>query len=285
MALLRASKTAIGAAVHRAAHQVFDAEPKILDDSIVVGLVPETLESVLRSDAVRFHQPNERRLRANFVLRSRFAEDQLENAARRGLTQYVVLGAGLDTFAYRQPHWAYELTILEIDHPASQHFKIASLGSAGIAVPTNVQFFSIDFDTEGVADRLAQAPLNRAKPLFVSWLGVTQYLTHDAIAATLRAIAAWPAGTELVFTYMADNWTSLDREGRAAIETAEAQSAAKGEPWLSKFSDYETADLLAASGFSRIEPFSIAEAKQRYFRDRSDNLEPAGGPVLVSAGT
>jgi methyltransferase (TIGR00027 family) len=285
VALHRASQTAIGAAIHRAAHQVFDAEPKILDDSIVVGLVPETLESVLRSDATRFHEPNERRLRANFVLRSRFAEDQLENAARRGVTQYVALGAGLDTFAYRQPDWAYKLTIVEIDHPRSQHFKIASLESAGIAVPANVRFLSIDFDVEGVANSLAQAPLNRARPLFVSWLGVTQYLTHDAIAATLRAMAAWPAGTELVFTYMADDWTSLDPEGRAAIETAEAKSAAKGEPWLSKFSDRETADLLAASGFSRIEPFSVAEAKQRYFGNRSDNLEPAGGPVLVKART
>jgi methyltransferase (TIGR00027 family) len=281
----RASKTAISAAVHRAAHQVFDAEPKILDDPIAVGLVPETLESVLRSDASWFHQPNERRLRANFVLRSRFAEDQLKKAADSGVMQYVVLGAGLDTFAYRQPEWAHELTIVEIDHPASQHFKISCLESTGIAVPPNVRFFSIDFGAEAVADKFAQAPLDCAKPLFVSWLGVTQYLTHGAIAATLRAVATWPAGTELVLTYMADDWTSLDPEGRAAIETAEARAATKGEPWLSKFSDLETAGLLAASGFSRIEPFSILEAKQRYFRDRSDNLEPAGGPILVNAST
>jgi methyltransferase (TIGR00027 family) len=283
--LHRASKTAIGAAVHRAAHQVFDAEPKILDDPIAVGLVPETFESVLRSDAARFQQPNERRLRANFVLRSRFAEDQLENAAKRGVMQYLVLGAGLDTFAYRQPDWARELTIVEIDHAASQHFKIASLESSGIAVPPNVRFLSIDFGAEAVADRFAQAPLDRTKPIFVSWLGVSQYLTHDAIAATLRAIAAWPAGTELVFTYMTDDWTSLDPEGRVAIETAEARSAANGEPWLSKLSGHETADLLAASGFARIEPLSNPEAKQRYFRDRPDNLEPAGGPVLVNART
>jgi methyltransferase (TIGR00027 family) len=285
MALHRASKTATSAAVHRAAHQVFDAEPKILDDPIAVGLVPETVESVLRLDGANFHQPNERRLRANFVLRSRFAEDQLANAAKRGVIQYVVLGAGLDTFAYRQPDWAHQLAIVEIDHPASQHFKIASLRSAGITVPPNVGFFSIDFGAEAVADRFAQAPLDRATPLFVSWLGVSQYLTYGAIAATLGAVAAWPGGAELVFTYIADDWTSLDPEGRVAIETAEARAAANGEPWLSKLSCRETADLLATSGFSRIEPLSIAQAKQRYFRARLDNLEPAGGPVLVTAST
>jgi O-methyltransferase involved in polyketide biosynthesis len=136
-----------------------------------------------------------------------------------------------------------------------------------------------------MADRFAQVPLDRAKPLFVSWLGVSQYLTRDAIAATLRAVAAWPAGTELVFTYMADDWTSLDPEGRAAIESAEANAATKGERWLSKFSGLEMADLLSASGFCRIEPFSAPEAKQRYFRDRADKLEPAGGPILVHART
>jgi methyltransferase (TIGR00027 family) len=103
--LQRASQTAISAAVHRAAHQVFDSDPKILEDPIAVGLVPETAESVLRSDASRFDRPIERRLRANFVLRSRFAEDQLEDAANRGVRQYVILGAGLDTFAYRRRNW------------------------------------------------------------------------------------------------------------------------------------------------------------------------------------
>jgi methyltransferase (TIGR00027 family) len=283
--LSRASRTAIGAAIHRAAHQIFDAEPRILDDPIAVGLVPETLESVLCSDAARFHQPNERRLRANFVLRSRFAEDHLQGAVKRGVRQYMVLGAGLDTFGYRQPVWAHELTIVEIDHPASQQFKIASLESVGIPIPPNVRFFAIDFGEESVADRFAQVPLDRAKPLFVSWLGVSQYLTHGAIAATLRAVAAWPAGAELVFTYMADDWTSLDPEGRAAIESAEARSAAKGEPWLSKMSNQVAADLLAASGFSQIHPLAMPEARQRYFRHRSDNLEPAGGPVLVNAKT
>jgi methyltransferase (TIGR00027 family) len=285
MTLHRASKTAITTAVNRAAHQVFDDEPKILDDPISVGLVPEASESALRADALRFQEPKVRRLRANFVLRSRFAEDQLEKAANGGATQYVILGAGLDTFAYRQPHWSRALTIVEIDHPASQRFKMSSLKSAGIIVPRNLSFLSINFDMESIADGLTRAALDPAKRLFVSWLGVTQYLSREAVVTTLRGLATWSSGTELVFTYMADDWTSLDPVGRAAIESAQATSAAVGEPWLSRFSAPEISDLLAMSGFSRIAPLSIHDAKNRYFRNRADNLEPAGGPVVVHTQT
>jgi methyltransferase (TIGR00027 family) len=285
MTLHRASKTAVTAAVNRAAHQVFDGKPKILDDPISVGLVPEAAESALRADALRFREPKLRRLRANLVLRSRFTEDQLQKAAKGGVTQYVILGAGLDTFAYRQPRWSRALTIVEVDHPASQQFKISSLKSAGIIVPCNVSFLSVNFDAVSVADALTRAALDPAKRLFVSWLGVSQYLSRDAVVTTLRGLASWPSGTELVFTYMADDWTSLDSEGRAAIESARAKSAADGEPWLSRFSASEIFDLLAMSGFSCIAPLSIHDAKDHYFRNRADKLEPAGGPVVVHTQT
>ena len=122
---LQESRTAIRVAVLRAAHQVLDAEPKILVDPISIRLVPEACEGALRADVQRLQQAPARSLRANFVLRSRFAEDRLEEAVRRDVTQYVVLGAGLDTLAYRQPNWAHRLTIVKIDHHASQQFKIA----------------------------------------------------------------------------------------------------------------------------------------------------------------
>jgi methyltransferase (TIGR00027 family) len=285
MTLHRASKTAITTAINRAAHQVFDDEPRVLDDPISLGLVPEAGESALRANALRFQEPKVRRLRANLVLRSRFTEDQLQKAAKDGATQFVILGAGLDTFAYRQPHWSRALTIVEVDHPASQQFKMSSLKSAGIIVPRNVSFLSIDFDTESVADALRRAPLDPAKRLFVSWLGVSQYLSRDAVVTTLRGLAGWPSGTELVFTYMSDDWSSLDPEGRAAIESAQAKSAADGEPWLSRFSAPEVSDLLAECGFSCIAPLSIHEAKDHYFRNRADKLEPAGGPVVVHTQT
>jgi methyltransferase (TIGR00027 family) len=285
MTLHQASKTAITAAVNRAAHQVFDGEPKVLDDPISLALVPEAGEPALRADALRFQEPKVRRLRANLVLRSRFTEDQLQKAAKGGVTQYVILGAGLDTFAYRQPHWSRALTIVEIDHPASQQFKTSSLKSAGIVVPRNVSFLSINFDMESIADGLTRAALDPARRLFVSWLGVSQYLSRDGVVTTLRGLATWSSGTELVFTYMADDWTSLDPEGRAAIESAQAKSTADGEPWLSRFSAPEISDLLAMCGFSHIAPLSIHDAKDHYFRNRTDQLEPAGGPVIVHTQT
>jgi methyltransferase (TIGR00027 family) len=282
---LQASRTAIGVAVLRAAHQLFDAEPKILVDPIAIGLVPEASEMALRADAQRLQQPFMRQMRANFVLRSRFAEDRLEAAARRGVTQYVVLGAGLDTFAYRQPTWARHLTILEIDHPASQQFKIATLKSADVEVPGNVQFFPIDFEVDTIADRFALAPLDRDRPIFVSWLGVTQYLTRDAVGTTLRALVQGGTATELVLSYITDDWTAMGADEREAIESAQALAASLGEPWLSKFSAGAMADLLAASGFSRIEPFTFDEANAQYFGPRGDKLQPPRGTGLVYATT
>lgn len=282
---LQASLTAIRVAVLRAAHQLLDGEPKILVDPIGIGLVPEASEAALRADAHKLQRPSVRGSRANKVLRSRYAEDRLEEAVRRGVTQYVLLGAGLDTFAYRQPLWADRLTIVEIDHPASQKFKIASLKSAGVNVPPNVRFSPIDFGSGAIGDKLAHAPLDADKPIFVSWLGVTQYLTRDAVGATLAAVGSWGAGSEIVLTYITDDWTSLDVDEKDAMAGSQARAADWGEPWLSKFSTDAIADLLAAAGFSRIEPLTIDNARERYFHNRDDKLLPSGGGGLASART
>jgi methyltransferase (TIGR00027 family) len=281
----QASRTAVGVAVLRAAHQFLDAEPKILVDPIAVGLIPEASEAALRAAVQHLQQPHMRRMRANFVLRSRFTEDRLEAASRRGVTQYVVLGAGLDTFAFRQPSWARQLTILEIDHPASQQFKIATLKAAGVRVPDNVRFFPIDFAVDAIGDKLALAPFDRDRPIFVSWLGVTQYLARDAVGATLRALARGAVAAELVLSYIPDDWTLMEPDEREATERAQALAASLGEPWLSKFSAGTMADLLAASGFSRVEPLTIDEARSQYFGYREDKLQPSRGAALVYATT
>ncbi len=206
-----ASQTAIRVAALRAAHQILNGEPKILLDPVSVGLFPQATESAIRADAERLMQAPMRRIRANFVLRSRFAEDRLAEAVARGLTQYLLLGAGLDTFAYRQPDWAQALQIVEIDHPASQAFKLASLSNAGVAIPRNVQFLGIDFACDSLSTKLGSARLEQTKPVFVSWLGVTQYLSREALAATLRTLADWQGGAEIAVTYMmpmlARRWT------------------------------------------------------------------------------
>jgi methyltransferase (TIGR00027 family) len=281
----RASETAIRVAAMRAVHQLIDRGPKVLADSVAVALIREASDEALRAELATHQEPGKRHLRANFVLRSRFAEDRLEEAVRRGVRQYIVLGAGLDTFAYRQPTWAQDLAIVEIDHPASQQFKVANLARAGVTVPANVCFLAIDFGVDAVADKLAAAPLDSARPIFVSWLGVTQYLAHDDIFATLNAVASWAGGGEIALTYVDNDWSSLSAHEVAAMKIGETRAAASGEPWISRFSEAAITDLLSASGFTRVEHLSIPAADARYFNGRHDRLRPSRGIGLAYART
>jgi methyltransferase (TIGR00027 family) len=285
MEQLRASRTAMRVSLQRAAHQVLDDEPRVFTDPVAVGLFPEATEAAIRGRADQFLEPSRRRIRANFVLRSRHAEDCLAEAIARGFRQYVVLGAGLDTFAYRQPVWAYNIQIVEIDQPASQSFKIECLRNRGVSIPRNLHFQPVDFRTETLSERLAATPLAVREPIFVSWLGVTQYLIPEAIETTLRAVALWPGGSEIVLEHIENDWTSLDAVGRKAMEEAAVRATSGGEPWLSRFSFEAMASLLRKSGFSEIRHFSIEDATQRYFRGRSDGLFPAGGIAIVCART
>jgi methyltransferase (TIGR00027 family) len=270
-------------ALQRAVHQVLDDEPRVFTDPVAVGLFPEATEAAIREQADKFLEPSSRRIRANFVLRSRHAEDCLAEAVARGFRQYVVLGAGLDTFAYRQPDWAKNIQIVEIDQPASQSFKMECLRNRGVSIPSNLHFQPVDFRTETLSERLVATPLAASEPIFVSWLGVTQYLPSEAIETTLRAVALWQGGSEIVVQHIEGDWTSLDAVGRNAMEGAAARAASAGEPWLSRFSFEEMASLLRKSGFSEIRHFSIEDAMQRYFRGRSDGLFPAGGIAMVWA--
>src|SRR5262249_22024613 len=139
--------------------------------------------------------------RSHVVLRSRVAEDRLADAVARGVRQYVVLGAGFDTFAYRQPDWASGLRIFEVDHPESQAAKFAALASAGVTVPRNVTFVPVDFERESLAHALSAARFDAARPAFVSWLGVMVYVDAAAAASVFRMVASLPASSEIVFTF------------------------------------------------------------------------------------
>ncbi len=278
-----ASQTAIRVAAQRAVHQILDGTPKILDDTLIVGLIPETSEAVLRGDQEYYLQPSMKRLRALFVLRSRFAEDRLEEAVHRGMSQYIVLGAGLDTFGYRRPKWGRALNVIEVDHPASQNYKIMSLSKAGVYVPANTSYFPIDFENENMTSRIREAPWNRASPIFVSWLGVTMYLNLKATLDTLTWVSSWSPKSEIVLTYIRNDWSDLDAHSRKSMEDAEKRSAAIGEPWLSKFSPGSMTKLLSDSGFSEIEHLDMADAERRYFSNRTDGLVPGGGNGMVWA--
>lgn len=269
VAAREASKTAVGVALLRLAHQLIDAEPRILDDPVAISLAgPEVIEAV-RARADELQVPAARALRAHVVLRSRYAEDCLAEAYDRGVRQYVVLGAGGDTFAYRQPAWARDLRIIEVDHPASQQHKRDRLASSGVAVPANVRFAPVDFEIVSLAEGLMRAGLDRTRPAFFSWLGVTMYLTEDAVNAVLAFVGALPDETEIVFTFAQQPSEDPRDDGRRLIAQ---QAADVGEPWLSYFDPVDLARKLEGFGFSTASFLHPSEAERKYFSDRSDGL-------------
>src|SRR5579863_106550 len=174
----------------RAIHQTIDDEPKILDDPISPRLVDEQSEFYRsRLELLeRLPELTRLRLKASFVMRSRFAEDRLAEAFRGGVRQYVLLGAGLDTFAYRQPPWAHSLRIFEVDYPATQQWKRKRLAEARILVRDNVTFVPLDFEKVSLAQGLSQAGLHPDTGTFFSMLGVSQYLTEAAFDQTLKFV-------------------------------------------------------------------------------------------------
>jgi methyltransferase (TIGR00027 family) len=271
----------VGAAIARAMHQVLDADPKILDDPLVVGLV----EGSSREEIMR--QPQDSRapewFRSTFPLRSRFTEDSLRDAVDDGIQQYVMLGAGMDTFPYRQPKWASRrLRIFEIDYPESQKFKRECLARRGISVPANVKFCPIDFEHMSVAEGVARWSLDRREVTFFSWLGVTQYLSREAIDSTLRFVLSMPKGSELVMEFILPPGAWAATEAPYLAEVV-ARMAKHGEPWLTFFTPEEISTHLTALGFSQVSHLSPADAAARYFGNRRDRLGPPHYVRLVRA--
>ena len=266
----RESRTALGVATLRAVHQILDAEPKILDDTVIVPLLGAGATVRIRAAPGRFNSPDVRALRSHVLLRSRFAEDRLEEAVDRGVRQFLVLGAGLDTFAYRQPHWARPLRIFEVDQPASQQAKRQRLTAAHITVPPNVRFIEADFEHRTLPDILSTGGVALDQPAFISWLGVTVYLTEAAIDAVFRFVASLPLGSELVFTF----YTKEATESRPRTEMA-ARAAELGEPFVTWFDPVDLDGRLRGFGFSEVSFLTPQEAIERYFpRPRADHLPP-----------
>ncbi|HEU4950449.1 MAG TPA: SAM-dependent methyltransferase [Holophagaceae bacterium] len=258
-----ASRTALGVLALRAAHRVLDAEPWILDDPIALRLLDPGAETRLSSDP-RLQAPLARALRAHVLLRSRVAEEAFQEAAAAGLRQAVLLGAGFDTFAYRQPDWASGLRLFEVDHPASQAEKLRRVAEAGLPAPPNLVHAPVDFESIPLAEGLARAGFDASEPACFSWLGVTMYLTLPAIRAVLSFIGGLPAGTRILFTFAQP---AEEGDGRLADLAAEA-----GEPWLTRFTAEELAEELRAAGFRRWDIPRAEDLAARYFQDRPDGL-------------
>jgi methyltransferase (TIGR00027 family) len=271
----KSSRTAIGVAALRAAHQLVDAEPRVLDDPVVLKLLGiETLDTI-REDRARYQTPGALALRSHIVLRSRYAEDRLAQAVARGVTQYVILGAGLDTFAYRQPAWARELRIFEIDRLAMQEQKKERLSLSRVFVPDNVIFASIDFEREKLADTLAKHGLDLGKPTFFSWLGVTMYLENQTVFDTLRFIHEMSPENGIVFDYTVPRHL-LNTMGKLILDAIMKRVAAAGEPFRGFFAPTELEAALKQIGYSHIEDLNSEAINARYFANRSDNLKVAG---------
>lgn len=278
-----ASRTAQGVTFLRAAHQLLDTPPLVLEDPVALRLIGPEGERQIAGDPARFQTPLVRGVRAHVVLRSRFAEDRLAAAVKRGATQCVILGAGFDTFAFRQPEWARSLRVIEVDQPASQALKREQLAAAGVVTPANVSFVSIDFERESLRDGLSRHGISLAEPTFFSWLGVTVYLTESAVDAVLETVVEYPAGTEIVLTFAQPRAPAVvvsDVENRPTLADLAANV---GEPWQSYFKLDELERKLRSIGFVAIQFLTSEEAQRLYFTGRMDGLSAPSRTSIVSA--
>jgi methyltransferase (TIGR00027 family) len=270
----------LGAARLRAAHLLLDDPPPILDDPPSLRLLdPETAHAISQHPD-RVQTPVSRALRAEVLLRSRFAEDRLADAVQRGVRQYVLLGAGLDTFAYRKPAWAAELRIIEVDHAASQLDKQTRLRRAGFAVPPNVRYAAADLEVDPLGPRLEAAGLDPAKPAFVACLGVLIYLRDEAADAVFAWVATLPAGSEFVFTFSRPDAST---EGPPTPGSAAARVAAAGEPWRTRVEPEAMLGRLRAAGFRSADLLFAEDVTERYLRGRTDGLFQPSRVVIADA--
>jgi len=215
-------------------------------------------------------------------VRSRVAEDTLADAVAAGTRQMVILGAGLDTFGYRNPH--RRLRVFEVDHPVTQTWKRERLAAQGIAVPRSLVFVPVDFETQTLEARLDAAGLRTDAPVFFSWLGVTMYLSREAIAQTLRYAGSRCApGSTIVFDYLPAAAT-LPAAARRSRDALAARVAASGEPWISEFEPTELAALMRAQGFGTVRDLDADALQARYFGGRSDGFATTASSRLMIAG-
>lgn len=253
------SRTALATAHARAYHQIAD-RPRILTDPLAARLI-----GVDRSQSIAADRPR----RLFFAARARFAEDRIAAAAAAGVRQAVILGAGMDTFAYRNPHPS--LRVFEVDHPATQTWKRRRLTDAGIDRPESLTFVPVDFETAVLGSELESAGFSRDEGAVFVWLGVVFYLTPDAARTTLDYIAGQATPVEVIFDYLQPPDTAEDR---ARLQERAHRVAESGEPWFSYFTPDDIAAQLRGLGFADIEDHSAAELIDGYLGDAEFERDP-----------
>lgn len=268
------SRTAWAAAVHRAAHQILE-KGRIFADPLALRILGEDAEAIaLQAE----ENPSSRRMRIFIAARTRFAENALAAAVERGIRQVAVLGAGLDTYAYRSP-FRDRLRIFEVDHPVTQNWKRERLNEAAIQPPSFLTFVPVDFENQTLAGGLAAAGFDPAHQTFFTWLGVVPYLTEGAVSSTLSFVASLPGGAHVVFDY-SDHPGTLSPEARAFHEKRAARVKAVGETWISYFDANELRTKLAALGFCEVEDLGPRQIAARYFPHQVITLPEKGGHIV-----
>ena len=265
------SRTALGVAIRRASHQIYDRPPLVLDDPIAVPILGETYRVPLEDAAASIHDRFSLVMRAWVVARSRYAEDTLAQAVRLGVQQYVLLGAGLDTFAHRNPH--PRLEVFEVDHPATQRWKRDLLTSSELPDPANLHYVPVDFERQSLACQMESSGLDCNAPAVFAWLGVVVYLTHPAFRATLDWIASFPTGSCVILDYALPH-RGLTPQELAARDLLAARVQSIGEPFQLFFTPAEMA--AAMSAFRVLEDLDATELNTRYFANRTDPLSLLG---------
>ena len=238
-----ASRTALGAARHRAVHQLLEAG-SIFEDPLAVRVTGDDPDELV----ARATERGDHRMRWFVCARSRFAEQVLADAVATGVDQLVVLGAGLDTFAYRNPY--HDLRVVEVDHPATRTWKLERLAEAGIEVPGVVVHAAVDFERQDLREVLRES-LALDRPVLFWWLGVTPYLTGAAVETTLGRLGSLPSSAVVL-----DHASPLDdaAETTALMRQRRAAVARLGEPWVSAYTYPELAELVRRSGFTEVRP-------------------------------
>jgi methyltransferase (TIGR00027 family) len=265
-----ASKTALRVALRRAAHQLHDL-PVVFDDPVAVPILGAAHAEELKQTPLRPDRPFSIGLRAFIVARSRYAEDNLNRAHEAGVRQYVLLGAGLDTFAYRNPY--PELRVFEVDHPATQQWKRELLRLNRIAIPDTTTYTPVDFERQSLAGQLQDAGFDRHAPAYFAWLGVVPYLTLEAFRSTVGFVSAQPAGSGVVLDYGQPR-AVLPPQEQLAHDSLSSRVQQAGEPFQLFFTPPEMAAEL--STFRHLEDLGATEINARYFSGRDDRLAVRG---------
>jgi methyltransferase (TIGR00027 family) len=259
--------TATLAAVGRAIHSQGDRP--LLADHLALGLAGEAGTTLLAQLTAQLPEASRQSFGLAFAIRARFVEDAVDDAIRHGLDQYVILGAGLDSYAYRRPDLSGRLTIFEVDRAASQAWKRRRLHEMGVAIPASVRFVPIDLTSGGLRAPLVDAGFDPKRPAIVSAIALTQYLAQPAIEEMLQLVASFAAGSRLVTTYVVPE-TELSELAAAGLKWTMSQAEERGEPFLSLFRPSEFEDLLRQSGFARVEQAGAEELRKAYLAERPD---------------